>query len=92
MSGIESLLKPEECALLLVDFQARLAFGVESISRQTIVDNPVALARTVAVFGSPLHLLCNEWNRRERNSRAGFRYCWNSSVTGRGTQPMTELG
>ncbi|WP_158790778.1 hydrolase [Granulicella sp. L60] len=54
MSGIESLLKPEECALLLVDFQAGLAFGVESISRQTIVDNAVALARTAAVFEMPI--------------------------------------
>jgi nicotinamidase-related amidase len=54
MSGIESLLKPEECALLLVDFQAGLAFGVESISRQTIVDNAVALARTAVVFEIPI--------------------------------------
>jgi nicotinamidase-related amidase len=54
MSGIESLLKPEECVLLLVDFQAGLAFGVESISRQTIVDNAVALARTAAAFQIPI--------------------------------------
>ncbi|AEU36498.1 hydrolase [Granulicella mallensis] len=54
MSGIESLLKPEECALLLVDFQAGLAFGVESISRQAIVDNAVALARTAVVFEIPI--------------------------------------
>jgi nicotinamidase-related amidase len=54
MTGVESLLKPEECALLLVDFQAGLAFGVESISRQTIVNNAVALARTAAVFQIPI--------------------------------------
>jgi nicotinamidase-related amidase len=54
MNGVESLLKPEECALLLVDFQAGLAFGVESISRQTIVNNAVALARTAAVFRIPI--------------------------------------
>jgi nicotinamidase-related amidase len=54
MRGVQSLLKPEECALLLVDFQAGLAFGVESISRQTVVNNAVALARTAVVFQIPI--------------------------------------
>ena len=54
MTGVESLMKPEECALLLVDFQAGLAFGVESMPRQTIIDNAVALARTASVFGVPV--------------------------------------
>jgi nicotinamidase-related amidase len=56
MAGIESLMVPEECALLLIDFQAGLAFGVESMPRQTIIDNAVALARTAAVFGIPIVL------------------------------------
>ena len=36
MSGSDVLLKPDECALLLVDFQAGLAFGVESSARQML--------------------------------------------------------
>ena len=44
MTGTETLLKPEACALLLVDFQAGLGFGVESIGRQTVLNNAVALA------------------------------------------------
>ena len=49
MTGPEKLLKPEQCALLLVDFQAGLAFGVESLARQTLLNNAVALARTEVV-------------------------------------------
>ena len=48
------LLKPDECALLLIDLQAGLAFGVESIDRQILLNNTVALARTAGVFGVPI--------------------------------------
>ena len=54
MTGAESLLKPDECALLIVDFQAGLGFGVESIGRQTVLNNAIALARTAAAFGVPV--------------------------------------
>jgi nicotinamidase-related amidase len=37
-----------------VDFQAGLAFGVESMARQTILNNAVALARTAAAFQVPV--------------------------------------
>ncbi len=48
------LLQPEDCALLLVDQQAGLAFGVGSTERQTLVNNTVALARTAGVFALPV--------------------------------------
>jgi nicotinamidase-related amidase len=54
MIGSDTLLKPEECAMLLVDFQAGLAFGVESMARQTILNNAVALARTAVAFQVPV--------------------------------------
>lgn len=54
MSVAETLLKPEDCAFVFVDFQAGLAFGVESTARQTLVDNAVALARTATVFNVPV--------------------------------------
>jgi nicotinamidase-related amidase len=54
MSITESLLTPAECAIVLVDFQAGLAFGVESEARQTLVGNAVALARTATVFNVPV--------------------------------------
>jgi hypothetical protein len=35
--------------MLLVDFQAGLGFGVESASRQVLLNNAVALARAIVV-------------------------------------------
>ena len=54
MSATDVLLKPEECMILLVDFQAGLGFGVESMPRQIVVNNAVALARTAAAFKVPV--------------------------------------
>ena len=49
-----SLLRPEDCALVLADLQAGLAFGVGSEDRQVLLNNAVALARTARVFGIPI--------------------------------------
>jgi len=54
MSAANVLLKPEECAMLLFDFQAGLGFGVESIPRQLVVNNAVGLARTAVAFKVPV--------------------------------------
>jgi nicotinamidase-related amidase len=54
MNGTQRLLQPDECALVLVDFQAGLAFGVESTARQVLLGNAVSLARTAVVFGVPV--------------------------------------
>jgi len=39
MSAANALLKPEECVMLLVDFQAGLGFAVESIPRRLVLNN-----------------------------------------------------
>ena len=54
MAATDTLLKPEQCVMLLVDFQAGLGFGVESASRQVLLNNAVALARTAAAFNVPV--------------------------------------
>jgi nicotinamidase-related amidase len=54
MAGNELLLKPEDCALLLVDFQAGLGFAVESVGRQVVLNNAIALAKTAVAFGVPV--------------------------------------
>jgi nicotinamidase-related amidase len=54
MSATDHLLKPSQCALLLIDQQAGLAFGVSSLDRQTLLNNTIALARTAAVFSIPV--------------------------------------
>jgi nicotinamidase-related amidase len=47
-------MRPEDCALVLADLQAGLAFGVSSEDRQVLLNNAVALARTARVFGIPI--------------------------------------
>ncbi|WP_375787016.1 hydrolase [Bradyrhizobium sp. Pha-3] len=54
MKDIDMLLEPEDCALVLLDQQAGLAFGIGSIDRQALLNNVVALARTAKVFGLPV--------------------------------------
>jgi len=54
MSAADVLRKREECVMLLVDFQAGLGFGVESTSRQVVLNNAVALARTAVAFKVPV--------------------------------------
>jgi nicotinamidase-related amidase len=54
MSGPDTLLKPEDCMLVLVDFQAGLGFGVESAGRQSLLANAVALAKTAVAFNVPV--------------------------------------
>ena len=54
MATTDTLLTPADCAMLLVDFQAGLGFGVESASRQVLLNNAVALARTAAAFNVPV--------------------------------------
>ena len=51
---IETLLQPTDCLFLFVDYQAGLAFGVESIARQAILNNAISLARTAIVFNAPI--------------------------------------
>jgi Isochorismatase family len=50
MNETKRLLQPDECVMVLVDFQAGLAFGVESTARQILLGNAVALAE----FGTPV--------------------------------------
>jgi nicotinamidase-related amidase len=54
MSGSDFLLKPQDCVVLMVDFQAGLGFGVESAPRQALVANAIALARTATAFNVPV--------------------------------------
>lgn len=49
----KSLLDPNESVLVLIDHQPQMLFGVESASRQTVVNNVVGLAKTAAAFAIP---------------------------------------
>jgi hypothetical protein len=74
------LLVPEECALLLVDQQAGLAFGVGSIDRQTLLNNVIALART----GSDLCASRGRLDIRRPTHTTGTSREFQSSVTSAG--------
>jgi nicotinamidase-related amidase len=54
MPSTRSLLQPVDSALVLIDQQAGLAFGVGSEDRQVLLNNTIALARTAKVFGLPI--------------------------------------
>ena len=59
MNSPKPLIRPEECALLLIDQQAGLAFGVGSIDRQVLLNNAIALAsRTPSIARNRLVTLC----------------------------------
>lgn len=46
-------LTPENSQLIIIDHQPQMAFGVQSIDRQVLKNNTVALAKSARVFGVP---------------------------------------
>ena len=54
--SIRELLNPTNSALILIDHQPQMAFGVTSIDRQTLKNNTVALAKSARLFGVPIIL------------------------------------
>ncbi len=50
---IHSLLTPDNCMLLLIDYQPQMIFGVKNIDGQTLVNNAVGLARAAKIFNVP---------------------------------------
>ncbi|MDQ7969972.1 MAG: hydrolase [Oxalicibacterium faecigallinarum] len=47
------VLTPTNCQLIFIDHQPQMAFGVQSIDRQTLKNNTVALAKAAKVFNIP---------------------------------------
>jgi nicotinamidase-related amidase len=47
------VLTPDNCQLIFIDQQPQMAFGVQSIDRQTLKNNVVGLARAAKVFNIP---------------------------------------
>jgi len=50
------LLTAENSAIILVDHQPQMLFGVQSADRQTIINNTVGLAKAAKVFNAPIIL------------------------------------
>ena len=53
MANYLELLTPKNSQLLFIDQQPQMAFGVQSIDRQTLKNNVVALAKAGKIFGVP---------------------------------------
>ena len=47
------VLTPENCQLIFIDHQPQMAFGVQSIDRQTLKNNVVGLAKAAKIFNIP---------------------------------------
>lgn len=54
METLAELITPDNAALVLVDQQAGLAFAVQSIDRQVLLNNTVALVQTALAFKLPI--------------------------------------
>ena len=52
-TGLETLLTPDNCALILIDHQPFQANGVRNIEVGQMINNVVALAKTAKAFGVP---------------------------------------
>ncbi|MCA1931906.1 hydrolase [Rheinheimera sp.] len=47
------VLTPQNCQLIIIDHQPQMAFGVQSIDRQTLKNNTVGLAKAAKIFNIP---------------------------------------
>ncbi len=47
------VLTPDNCQLIIIDHQPQMAFGVQSIDRQTLKNNTVGLAKAAKIFNIP---------------------------------------
>lgn len=53
MTVSPTLLTPDNSQLIFIDHQPQMAFGVQSIDRQTLKNNTVALAKAAKIFDIP---------------------------------------
>lgn len=52
-AGLDALLTPDNCVLLLIDHQPFQFAGLRSHDSQTVINNVVGLAKTAKIFGVP---------------------------------------
>ena len=52
--SIRELIDPSNSALIFIDHQPQMSFGVANIDRQTLKNNTVALAKAGKIFNVPV--------------------------------------
>ncbi len=56
----KGLLTPENCAVVFIDHQPQMFFGVASIERRDLLNNALVLAKAAKIFGVPVILTAVE--------------------------------
>ncbi len=50
---IHSLLSPDHCAVIMIDYQPQMFFGIQSIDRGMLINNVLGLAKSAKTFRVP---------------------------------------
>ena len=56
----KGLLTPDNCAVIFIDHQPQMFFGVANIDRQALLNNVLVLAKAAKIFGVPVILTAVE--------------------------------
>src|SRR6266436_2350203 len=60
MPSYHKLLTPQDAAVVFLDHQPQMTFGVANMDRQTLINNVVMLAKGAKIFGVPTVLTAIE--------------------------------
>jgi len=63
----KGLLTPDNCAVIFIDHQPQMFFGVASMNRQELLNNVILLAKAAKIFGVPVILTAVESERFSGN-------------------------
>ncbi len=78
------VLTPQNSQLIFIDHQPQMAFGVQSIDRQVLKNNTVALAKAAKIFNIPTTITTveTESSRASRTRNCSMssptRSCWSA--------------
>ena len=75
------VLTPENSQIIFIDQQPQMAFGVQSIDRQTLKNNVVGLAKAAKTFNIPTTITCGfNWSM-QHNDCLWRKECWHEAKT-----------
>lgn len=80
MSHYLEVLTPQNSQIIFIDQQPQMAFGVQSIDRQTLKNNVVGLAKAAKVFDIPVTITTVE---PTASPARPIRSCWRCSPSRR---------
>src|SRR5467141_2945341 len=80
----KGLLTPDNCAVIFIDHQPQMFFGVANIDRQDLLNNLLVLAKAANIFGVPMILTAVESKGFSGNITPQLleKRCWNGDWNG----------